>query len=94
MKYEEEWKKLTRRIGFWLDMDNAYFTFKNEYIETVWWILKNIWDRDLLYEGHKIVPYCPRCGTPLSSHEIAQGYKEVEDYSAIVKFELADRKNT
>ena len=94
MKYEEEWKKLTERIGFWLDMDNAYFTFKNEYIETVWWILKNIWDKDLLYEGHKIVPYCPRCGTPLSSHEIAQGYKEVEDYSAIVKFELADRKNT
>jgi isoleucyl-tRNA synthetase len=94
MKYEEEWKKLTRRIGFWLDMDNAYFTFKNEYIETIWWILKNIWDKDLLYEGHKIVPYCPRCGTPLSSHEIAQGYKEVEDYSAIVKFELADRKNT
>ncbi|MEE8325112.1 MAG: class I tRNA ligase family protein, partial [Candidatus Humimicrobiaceae bacterium] len=94
MKYEEEWKKLTGRIGFWLDMDNAYFTFKNEYIETVWWILKNIWDKDLLYEGHKIVPYCPRCGTPLSSHEIAQGYKEVEDYSAIVKFELKDRKNT
>ena len=94
MKYEEEWKKLTGRIGFWLDMDNAYFTFKNEYIETVWWILKNIWDRDLLYEGHKIVPYCPRCGTPLSSHETAQGYKEVEDYSAIVKFELAGRKNT
>jgi len=94
MKYEEEWKKLTGRIGFWLDMDNAYFTFKNEYIETVWWILKNIWDKDLLYEGHKIVPYCPRCGTPLSSHEIAQGYKEVEDYSAIVKFELKDRNNT
>jgi len=94
MKYEEEWKKLTERIGFWLDMDNAYFTFKNEYIETEWWILKNIWDRGLLYEGHKIVPYCPRCGTPLSSHEIAQGYKEVEDYSAIVKFGLADRKNT
>ncbi|TET52295.1 MAG: isoleucine--tRNA ligase, partial [Actinomycetota bacterium] len=94
MKYEEDWKKLTERIGFWLDMDNAYFTFKNEYIETVWWILKNIWDKDLLYEGHKIVPYCPRCGTPLSSHEIAQGYKEVEDYSAIVKFELKDRRDT
>jgi len=94
MKYEEDWKKLTERIGFWLDMDNAYFTFKDEYIETVWWILKSIWDRDLLYEGHKIVPYCPRCGTPLSSHEIAQGYKEVEDYSVIVKFPLKDRKNT
>ncbi|MCD4670041.1 MAG: isoleucine--tRNA ligase, partial [Actinomycetia bacterium] len=94
MKYEEDWKKLTERIGFWLDMDNAYFTFKDEYIETVWWILKSIWDRDLLYEGHKIVPYCPRCGTPLSSHEIAQGYKEVEDFSVIVKFSLKDRKNT
>ncbi len=94
MKYEEDWKKLTERIGFWLDMDNAYYTFKDEYIETVWWILKSIWDRDLLYEGHKIVPYCPRCGTPLSSHEIAQGYKEVEDYSVIVKFPLKDRKNT
>jgi isoleucyl-tRNA synthetase len=94
MKYEEEWKKLTDRIGFWLDTDNAYFTFRDEYIETVWWILKTIWDKDLLYEGHKIVPYCPRCGTPLSSHEIAQGYKEVEDYSVIVKFALKDRKKT
>ncbi|HAJ96096.1 MAG TPA: isoleucine--tRNA ligase [Actinobacteria bacterium] len=94
MKYEEDWKKLTERIGFWLDMDNAYFTFKDDYIETIWWILKNIWDKDLLYEGHKIVPYCPRCGTPLSSHEIAQGYKDVEDYSIIAKFALRDKKNT
>jgi len=94
MKYEGDWKKLTERIGFWLDTDNAYFTFKNDYIETVWWILKTIWDKGLIYEGHKIVPYCPRCGTPLSSHEIAQGYKEVEDYSVIVKFALKDRKNT
>jgi len=94
MEYEEDWKELTERIGFWLDTENAYFTFKNEYIETVWWILKKIWDKGLLYEGHKIVPYCPRCGTPLSSHELAQGYKQVEDYSVILKFPLKDRENT
>ncbi|MBN2072859.1 MAG: isoleucine--tRNA ligase [Actinobacteria bacterium] len=94
MSYEGEWKKMTERIGFWLDMDNAYFTFTNEYIETVWWILKTIWDRGLLYEGYKIVPYCPRCGTPLSSHEIAQGYKEVEDLSVILKFPHAEKANT
>ncbi len=94
MKYEEQWKKLTERIGFWLDMENAYFTFKNEYIETVWWILKTIWDKGFLYEGHKIVPYCPRCGTALSSHEVALGYKDIDDYSVIVKFPLKDRENT
>ncbi|MDD5622914.1 MAG: class I tRNA ligase family protein, partial [Actinomycetota bacterium] len=94
MKYEEDWKKLTERIGFWLDMDNAYFTFKNNYIETVWWILKTIWDKNLLYEDYKIVPYCPRCGTALSSHETALGYSDVEDYSVIVKFPHAERKNT
>jgi len=94
MKYEDEWKKMTERIAFWIDMDNAYFTFKNEYIETVWWILKTIWDKNLLYEGHKIVPYCPRCGTALSSHEVAQGYKEVEDQTIIVKFKLQDEVDT
>ena len=94
MKYEEDWKKLTERIGFWLDMDNAYFTFKNNYIETVWWILKTIWDKNLLYEDYKIVPYCPRCGTPLSSHETALGYSDVEDFSVIVKFPHAEKKNT
>jgi len=94
MRYEEEWKKMTERIGFWIDMDNAYFTFANDYIETVWWILKSIWDKGLLYQDHKIVPYCPRCGTALSSHEIALGYKEVEDKTIIVKFALKDRKNT
>jgi isoleucyl-tRNA synthetase len=94
MKYEEDWKKLTERIGFWLDMDNAYFTFKNEYIETVWWILKTIWDKNLLYQDYKIVPYCPRCGTALSSHEVALGYREVEDHSVIVKFPHAGRENT
>lgn len=90
MRYEEDWKKLTKRIGFWLDMDNAYFTFKNDYIETVWWILKTIWDKNLLYQDYKIVPYCPRCGTALSSHEVALGYREVEDYSVIVKFPHAE----
>ena len=94
MRYEEEWKKLTERIGFWLDMDNAYFTFKNDYIETVWWILKTIWDKNLLYQDYKIVPYCPRCGTALSSHEVALGYREVEDYSVIVKFPHTEKKNT
>jgi len=94
MRYEEEWKKLTERIGFWLDMDNAYLTFKNDYIETVWWILKTIWDKDLLYQDYKIVPYCPRCGTPLSSHELALGYSEVEDYSIIVKFPHYEKVNT
>ena len=93
MKYEENWKKLTERIGFWIDMDDAYFTFKNEYIETLWWILKTIWDKDLLYEDYKIVPYCPRCGTALSSHEVAQGYTEVEDYSVIVKFQVKGKEN-
>jgi isoleucyl-tRNA synthetase len=94
MKYEEDWQKLTERIGFWLDMDNAYLTFKNSYIETVWWILKTIWDKNLLYEDYKIVPYCPRCGTALSSHELALGYSEVEDSSIIVKFPHAGRENT
>jgi len=94
MKYEESWKELTERIGFWIDMDDAYYTFKNEYIETVWWILKNIWDRKLLYEDYKIVPYCPRCGTALSSHEVALGYKEVEDISIVVKFPLKNKENT
>ncbi len=94
MKYEGEWKRLTERIGFWLDMENAYFTFKNDYIETIWWILKTIWDKNLLYEDYKIVPYCPRCGTALSSHEVALGYKDVEDYSVIIKFALEDKKNS
>ena len=94
MKYESEWKRLTQRIGFWLDMENAYFTFKNDYIETIWWILKTIWDKNLLYEDYKIVPYCPRCGTALSSHEVALGYKDTQDYSIIIKFALADKQNT
>ncbi len=93
MKYEENWKAMTERIGFWIDMENAYFTFKNEYIETVWWILKTIWDKGLLYKDHKIVPFCPRCGTALSSHELALGYKEIEDKTIVVKFSIKGSEN-
>lgn len=87
-KYENVWVEMTRRIGFWLDMDNPYITLKNEYIESVWWSLKQAWEKKLLYKGYKVVPYCPRCGTPLSAHEISQGYKTVEEPSIFVKFKL------
>ena len=83
--YVEEWNRLTERIGFWIDLDDPYVTLDNDYIESVWWSLRQIWDQDRLYEGHKVVPYCPRCGTALSSHEVAQGYRDVEDPSAFVK---------
>ena len=83
--YLDEWHEFTRRLGFWLDLDAPYVTFHNEYIESVWWILKQFWDQDMLYEGHKIVPYCPRCGTSLSSHEVSQGYKDVSDPSIFIK---------
>ncbi|MBS3985003.1 MAG: isoleucine--tRNA ligase [Selenomonadales bacterium] len=89
-KYEQEWQKLTERLGFWLDMDNPYVTYKNEYIESVWWSLRQAWDKGLLYQGFKVLPYCSRCGTSLSSHEVAQGYEEVEDPSVFVRFPLAD----
>ena len=89
-KYENAWVELTCRIGFWVDMDNPYITLKNDYIESVWWSLKQAWDKKLLYKGHKVVPYCPRCGTALSAHEIAQGYKIVDDPSIFVKFKLKD----
>jgi isoleucyl-tRNA synthetase len=84
--YVEEWNRLTERIGFWIDLDDAYVTLANEYIESVWWSLRKIWDQDLLYQGHKVVPYCPRCGTPLSSHEVALGYRDVVDPSLYVRF--------
>ncbi len=87
-RYEKEWVEATRRIGFWIDMDHPYITFENEYIESVWWSLKEIWKKGLIYRGHKVVPFCPRCETPLSSHEVAQGYEEVEDPSIFVKFPL------
>jgi len=87
-KYENAWVENTKRIGFWIDMDHPYITLKNEYIESVWWSLKQAWEKNLLYKGHKVVPYCTRCGTALSAHEIAQGYKKVEDPSIFVKFKL------
>ncbi len=89
-EYVEEWNKLTERIGFWIDLDDPYVTLEDPYIESVWWSLRKLWDDDRLYEGHKVVPYCPRCGTALSSHEVAQGYKDVEDPSIYVRFRLAD----
>ncbi|WP_432718267.1 isoleucine--tRNA ligase [Pectinatus frisingensis] len=89
-KYKEMWEEFSRTVGYWADMDNPYVTYDNKYIESVWWALKTIWEKGLLYEGHKIVPYCPRCGTPLSSHEVAQGYKDVKERSAIVRFKAKD----
>lgn len=94
LRYESEWRRNTERIGYWLDMDHPYVTFHNEYIESVWWLLQQIWDANLLYQGHKIVPYCPRCGTPLSSHEVAQGFDEVTEPSVTVKFALVDEPDT
>jgi isoleucyl-tRNA synthetase len=91
LRYLSDWEKLTERIGFWVDLDNAYITFTNDYIQSVWWILKQFWDKNLLYQGYKVVPYCTRCGTPLSSHELAQGYEDVEDPSVYVRFPLRDK---
>ena len=87
-KYEGMWEDFSHTVGFWADMKNPYVTYHNDYIESEWWALKEIWKKGLLYEGHKIVPYCPRCGTPLSSHEVAQGYKDVKERSAIVRFKV------
>ena len=89
-EYVEEWNRLTERIGFWIDLDDPYVTLEDDYIESVWWSLKQHWDKGRLYEGHKVVPYCPRDGTPLSSHEVALGYKDVEDPSIYVRFPLLD----
>ncbi|MDO8537040.1 MAG: class I tRNA ligase family protein, partial [bacterium] len=86
--YKDEWEKLTERIGYWLDLKNAYITYEPEYIETLWWTISEIAKRGLLYKGHKVVPWCTRCGTALSSHELALGYKEVKDNSVYVKFKL------
>src|SRR5918911_3323308 len=88
--YVEDWNRLTERIGFWIDLDDAYVTLANEYIESVWWSLRRIWDEGLLYRGHKVVPYCPRCGTPLSSHEVALGYHDVLDPSVYVRFPVVE----
>ena len=93
-KYVEKWNDLTRRIGFWLDLDNPYVTMDPKYIESVWWLLKQFYDQGLLIKDYKVLPYCPRCGTPLSSHELAQGYKETVDTSVYVKFPVVDQPNT
>ena len=93
-RYVEEWERMTERIGFWIDMDDPYVTLKNEYIESVWWILKQLWDKDLIYQGFKVVPYCPRCGTPLSDHEVALGYRQADDPSIFVRFPLRDEPDT
>lgn len=92
--YKALWDDLTRRIGYWVDLDHPYITYENSYIESVWWILKGFWQQGLMYLGHKIVPYCPRCETALSSHEVAQGYDEVEDPSVFVKMQLKESPGT
>jgi len=89
--YIQDWERLTDRIAFWVDLKTAYVTFTNDYIESVWWILRQFWDKDLLYQGFKVVPYCPRCGTPLSDHEVAQGYEDAVDPSVFVRLPLIDQ---
>jgi len=93
-KYTNEWQVMSDRIGYWADMEKPYVTYHDDYIESVWWALKTIADKGLLYKGHKIVPYCPRCGTALSSHEVAQGYKDVEETSVFIKFKVKNEENT
>ena len=92
--YEKLWREMTELMAYWIDLDNPYLTLDNDYIESVWWILNDFFKRDLIYKAHKIVPYCPSCGTPLSSHEVAQGYKDVEDPSVFVRFKAKDEENT
>ena len=93
-KYKGMWEEFSDVVGFWADMDHPYITYENDYIESVWWALNVIWEKGLLYKGHKVVPYCPRCGTPLSSHEVAQGYKDVKERSAMVRFKVKGEENT
>ena len=93
-KYKHEWEVMSDRVGFWADMDDPYVTYHDDYIESEWWALKTINEKGLLYKGHKIVPYCPRCGTSLSSHEVAQGYKDVKETSCIAKFKVKNAENT
>src|SRR5436190_4595957 len=92
LRYVDEFERLTERIGFWVDTDDAYVTYANEYIESVWWSLKEVWKKGLLYQGYKVVPYCARCGTALSSHEVAQGYEDRVDPSVFVRFPLKDEQ--
>ncbi len=91
-EFKKEWENLTERIGFWIDTKNPYITYEKEYMETLWWVIKQFWQKKLLYKDYKVVPYCPRCGTPLSSHELAQGYKTVKDRSVYVKFKIPFNK--
>ncbi len=93
-KYQGEWEKMSDRVGYWVDMEHPYVTYHDDYIESVWWALKEIHKKGLLYKGHKIVPYCPRCGTALSSHEVAQGYKDVKETSVVARFAVQGRENT
>lgn len=93
-RFKGEWDEFTRKLGYWIDLEHPYVTYTNDYIETVWWILKNFHDAGLLYRGHKIVPWCPRCGTALSSHEVAQGYQDVTEPSIYVKIKLKDKPDT
>ena len=87
--YLKDWDAMTERIGYWIDLDNAYITMKNEYIESIWWALKQMWDKGLIYQGYRVTPHCPRCGTSLSSHEVALGYKDdTEDPSIFIKFKI------
>jgi len=89
--YKTDWEEFTRRIGYWVDLENAYITYKPEYIESLWWIIKQVWDKGLLYKDYRVTPHCPRCGTSLSSHELSQGYQDVEDPAVYVKFEIKGR---
>ena len=93
-QYVSIWEEMTNKVGYWVDMENPYVTYHNDYIESVWWALKQMWEKGLLYEGHKVMPYCPRCGTALSSHEVAQGYKDVKDLTCIAKFKVVGEENT
>ncbi|MGI6238585.1 MAG: isoleucine--tRNA ligase [Christensenellales bacterium] len=93
-KYKRDWEEMSERVGFWADMDDPYITYENDYIESVWWSLKKISDKGLIYKGHKVVPYCPRCGTALSSHEVSQGYQCVTEKSAVVRFRVKNEENT
>ena len=93
-QYVHIWEKMTNQVGYWVDMEHPYVTYHNDYIESVWWALKQMWEKGLLYEGHKVMPYCPRCGTALSSHEVAQGYKDVKDLTCIAKFKVKGKENT
>ena len=92
-KYKEDWEKMTERIGFWIDLKNPYITYENNYIESLWWIIKEAYDKKLMYQGHKVIPQCPSCGTGLSSHEVAQGYKTVTEDSVTVKFQITNSKS-